>query len=61
MYPIYCISGLGADYRVFKHLEKDFNLIHIPWIEPKLNEDLLTYGKRLIQNINFQRNFICWV
>ena len=33
--PVYCISGLGADARVFEHLVlPGFSLHHLPWIAP---------------------------
>jgi len=49
---LYCISGLGADYRVFHRLEKHFNLKHLHWINPEKNESLTDYAKRLSENID---------
>jgi predicted esterase YcpF (UPF0227 family) len=45
---IYVISGLGADHRVFKDLcIPNYELIHIKWIAPKLNETISDYATRL--------------
>ncbi len=33
---VYCISGLGADQRVFNRLEfSGYKPVHINWLEPK--------------------------
>lgn len=51
---IYCISGLGADERVFKHLELEADSItHIKWLEiNKRNSkmSIKTYASRLLGN-----------
>ena len=45
---VYCISGLGADEKVFANLRVDgYELIHIPWLRPHKNETLVTYAKRM--------------
>ena len=45
---IYCISGLGADKRVFNKLKfKGYQPIHINWLAPNKNEKLADYAKRL--------------
>jgi hypothetical protein len=46
--PIYLISGLGADERVFQNL--DFGRLKptfIKWIEPRDNETIQKYALRL--------------
>lgn len=50
---IYLISGLGADYRVFKKLNlPEGNLTHIEWIKPvSQNESIADYSKRLCSQI----------
>ena len=49
---LYCISGLGADYRVFHRLENHFNLKHLHWVNPEKNESLKSYAKRLSKKID---------
>lgn len=45
---IYCISGLGADERVFANLNIDgYRLKYIPWIRPEKNESIGGYAKRM--------------
>jgi pimeloyl-ACP methyl ester carboxylesterase len=50
MQTVYCISGLGADEKVFKFLDLSFvNPVFIKWIEPLQNETLSDYAERLKQ------------
>lgn len=45
---IYCISGLGADEKVFCNLQLNgHKLVHIPWLVPKKKEDLQSYAARM--------------
>ena len=50
---IYCLSGLGADHRIFKHLDvPQTELMHLDWLMPKEKlESLDEYAKRLAANI----------
>ena len=44
---VYAISGLGADKRVFKHLEKlGLQFTHLPWIEIKMKDSIGSYAER---------------
>jgi pimeloyl-ACP methyl ester carboxylesterase len=46
--PIYCISGLGADEKIFINLNiKGYHLQYIPWIRPHKNERIEGYAKRM--------------
>jgi len=54
---IYCISGLGADERVFQDLNLDFETIPISWIETYENENISQYSKRLSSIINTHEEF----
>ncbi len=50
--PIYCISGLGADHRIFKKLSiKNAELIHIPWLKYDKNESVSHYAEKLSAKI----------
>lgn len=53
MKHIYCISGFGADERIFKHLDFGNNEVHfIPWKIPVKGEKLEDYVARMAKNIN---------
>ena len=48
MTDIYCISGLGADERIFANLSiKNANLIHIPWPEYDVHDELSCYAQKV--------------
>lgn len=51
------IGGLGADERVFKYLKLDTETHIIKWINPKPKEELRSYAKRLLEQINQQQEF----
>ncbi|MBK7885618.1 MAG: hypothetical protein IPJ81_18875 [Chitinophagaceae bacterium] len=49
---IYCISGLGADERVFTKINiEGYQLKVIPWLTPLRNETLPQYATRMRSNI----------
>lgn len=55
---IYCISGLGADWRAFQYLElPDHELVHIEWIEPIKGESLPAYARRLSEVVDTSEPF----
>ncbi|MEL6551914.1 MAG: alpha/beta hydrolase [Cyanobacteria bacterium J06621_11] len=50
--PIYFVSGLGADERIFQWLRYDgFRPVHIQWISPNKGEPIEDYAKRLTSQI----------
>lgn len=50
--PIYFVSGLGADERIFQWLRYDgFRPVHIQWVPPERGEAIETYAKRLTEQI----------
>jgi pimeloyl-ACP methyl ester carboxylesterase len=52
MKHIYCISGFGADERVFSKLNFNYNEVHfIPWIDPLKSEPIEAYAKRMSEAI----------
>lgn len=53
---IYCVSGLGADERVFQKLKfKGYQPIHICWVEPHKGESIADYAQRLTTQIKSER------
>jgi len=49
---IYCISGLGADERVFDNLElAGYQLRYVPWLKPDKNETIEAYASRMSAHI----------
>jgi pimeloyl-ACP methyl ester carboxylesterase len=52
MKHIYCISGFGADERVFSKLNFEALEFHfLPWIDPLKNETIEGYAKRMNEGI----------
>jgi pimeloyl-ACP methyl ester carboxylesterase len=52
MKHIYCISGFGADERVFENLDFGENEVHfISWKIPEKKEPLFSYAKRMSEDI----------
>jgi hypothetical protein len=60
MVPVYFISGLGADNRVYEYitLPPGFEMKHLLWNEPEKNETLLNYTKRIAEQIDTSQPFI---
>jgi pimeloyl-ACP methyl ester carboxylesterase len=53
---IYCISGLGADERVFQKLKfQGYQPIHIKWLEPEAGENIANYTQRLTTQIKAEK------
>jgi pimeloyl-ACP methyl ester carboxylesterase len=50
--PIYFISGLGADQRIFENLQlENASMHHIQWLQPSSNELLAVYAQRMAEQI----------
>ena len=60
MVPVYFISGLGADARVFENitLPAGFEIRHVHWIEPEIKETLSHYTNRIAEQIDTSQPFI---
>jgi len=54
---LYQIGGLGADERVFKYLKLNCETHTLKWIDPIKNEDLKSYSKRLLSQIDQTEDF----
>ncbi len=55
---IYCISGLGADERLFKNLKiANATLKYINWVKPDKNDDISSYAEKLIPQIDQSQPF----
>jgi pimeloyl-ACP methyl ester carboxylesterase len=53
---IYCVSGLGADERVFQKLQfQGYQPVHICWVDPRKGESIAEYAKRLTTQITSER------
>lgn len=53
---IYCISGLGADKRVFTKLKfQGYQPVHINWLAPNKKENLTNYAQRLAAEITSKK------
>ena len=52
MRDVFCISGLGADERIFKNLHVEgVNFHHIKWLTPEKDETIQHYAQRLAEQI----------
>lgn len=56
----YCISGLGAGRDIFDYLQfpENWNVQHLDWLEPEVNEGFHPYVKRLSAGINTDEPFV---
>lgn len=53
--PVYCISGLGADERVFQHLSLPGCVVYyLTWLKPEAGESMSVYAGRMAQQIRHQ-------
>ena len=57
---IYQISGLGANGNAFRNLqlEKDFEQVYVPWLNPEKEETLAHYTERMLDHINPTEDFL---
>jgi pimeloyl-ACP methyl ester carboxylesterase len=57
---IYCISGLGADKRVFQRIvfPAAYDVVHVEWIQSKRSETLSSYTIKLLEQIESSQPFI---
>ncbi|MEM6597596.1 MAG: alpha/beta hydrolase [Cyanobacteria bacterium P01_D01_bin.36] len=57
--PIYFVSGLGADERIFQWLRYDgYRPVHIRWVDPEKGESIEAYAKRLCLQIKDDNPFV---
>jgi len=54
---LYCISGLGADQRVYTYLRLNHELVPLKWITPLKKEDITAYATRLSESINTNEQY----
>lgn len=51
MRRVYCISGLGADHRIFDQLQlSETEMVPVPWLMPLRGEPIAAYAKRMKEN-----------
>ena len=56
---IYCVSGLGADERVFQKLKfQGYQPVHIKWVEPQSEESIADYTQRLTEQIKSDKPIV---
>lgn len=59
---VYCISGFGADERIFQHLNfGNYTPVHIPWVIPTKDETLTGYAKKMASVIEQEDSVIIGV
>ncbi|MEZ5359141.1 MAG: alpha/beta hydrolase [Candidatus Zixiibacteriota bacterium] len=58
MHTLYCLSGLGADERIFNAFKIDSCRIeYIPWIIPHNKESIVDYAQRLAASVEWTAPF----
>ena len=57
---VYFIPGLGADKRVFKHIQlpDGFSIEHVEWLQPEKKETLEQYAERLAEGLPAGEPFV---
>ena len=59
MSHIYLIPGLGADSRIYRHIElSGYEVVSVDWIEPYETDTLASYSQKLIKQFNITYNSI---
>lgn len=59
---IYCLSGIGADKRIFEFTNvPGAELVHIPWISPIKDEGIEQYAKRISAAIKEEKFILAGV
>jgi esterase/lipase len=62
MKDVYLLSGLGADRRVFAHIDlTGYRVNHVEWIEPFLRETIAGYAERLLSQITASKPILIGV
>jgi pimeloyl-ACP methyl ester carboxylesterase len=52
MQKIYCLSGLGADHRIFQNLDlPGYELVFVPWAGYEQRDDLQQYARKMSAQI----------
>lgn len=54
---VFAFPGLGADKRVFEKLNISCELKTIDWVQPKINESIQDYTRRIIEPLDFSEPF----
>ena len=59
MQPIYCISGLAADHRLFGNLSiPGYHLVPLPWVPNTREDNMSRYAQKMIKGITNERAII---
>lgn len=59
---VYCIAGLGADFRIFQKIKIEHAELHpVNWIMPEDNETLQEFAKRLSRQITHENPILLGV
>lgn len=55
MQPVYCLSGLGADFRIFSNLKVEGALLHpIKWQMPEPTDTMSSFAAKLLTQVTHE-------
>jgi pimeloyl-ACP methyl ester carboxylesterase len=59
MSTIFLIAGLGADTRIYDHIDlAGFEVVKVEWLVPTVSDTLVTYAQKIINQYNIVENSI---
>lgn len=59
MSKLFLIPGLGADCRIYQHIDlHDYEVININWIQPESTDTLTSYAQKLIEQYDITDNSV---
>src|SRR3978361_1183825 len=59
MSKIFLIPGLGADCRIYKHIDlQGYDVVHIEWVDSDKDNTLNTYAQKLIDKYDIDTGSI---
>ncbi|MEQ9286942.1 MAG: alpha/beta hydrolase [Cyclobacteriaceae bacterium] len=54
----YCISGIGANEKVFHQLKLEFEYVPIKWVPTNASETLQDYARKLCEQVDTSEDFV---
>lgn len=57
---VYFLSGIAADHRLFRYIKlpAGYHAVFLEWIKPIPNESIAKYSRRMMENVNTEKQFV---